>query len=145
MQQVKFEVQTSLQTLRSAEARLASAAASRASSEQLYSSEQRRFENGTSTMFLVLQRQQELVAARARELQAQTDLNKAISEFQRSTGNTFLAHNISVQDDGVTTTQLQITHPAPADTDRTGHLPSQPRISPAITRPGESNSLTAIP
>jgi len=145
MQQVKFEVQTSLQTLRSAEARLASAAASRASGEQLYSSEQRRLENGTSTMFLVLQRQQELVAARARELQAQTDLNKAISEFQRSTGNTFLAHNISVQDDGVTTTQLHITHPAPADTDKTGYLPSQPRISPAITRTGESNSLTVIP
>lgn len=101
IQQVKFEVQTSLQALRSAEARLASAAASRSSSEQLYESEQRRLQNGTSTVFLVLQRQQELVAARGRELQAQTDLNKAIANFHRSTGNTLQTHDITIKDDAI--------------------------------------------
>jgi hypothetical protein len=44
----------------------------------------------------VLQRQTELLAARGRELQAQTDLNRAISEFQRSTGTTLSANNVSV-------------------------------------------------
>jgi outer membrane protein TolC len=146
IQQIKFEVQTSLQALRSAEARLASAAASRASSEQLYESEQRRLQNGTSTVYLVLQRQQELVAARGRELQAQTDLNKAIAAFQRSTGNTFEAHNITVKDDGTTTvTQLRITRPAPADTDNSGHLPTQPRLTPPISRPALTNSLNSQP
>ena len=146
IQQVKFEVQTSLQSLRSSEARLASAAASRSSGEQLYASEQRRFENGTSTIFLVLQRQQELVAARARELQAQTDLNKAIADFQRATGNTFQSHNVTVIDDGTTPTkQLKINNPAPADTDGTGYLPNQPRVSPVIARSSQTNSLTAKP
>lgn len=147
MQQVKFEVQTSLQGLRSSEARLASAAASRSSGEQLYASEQRRFENGTSTIFLVLQRQQELVAARARELQAQTDLNKAIADFQRATGNTFQSHNITVEGDGTAPTkQLKIDTPAPADTDGgSGYFPAQPRISPVISRRAQANSLTAKP
>jgi HAE1 family hydrophobic/amphiphilic exporter-1 len=95
-QVVEAEVRNSLQALRSAEARLASAAASRASAEQLSESEQRQFRAGTTTFYLVLQRQTELLAARGRELQAQTDLNRAISEFQRSTGTTLSANNVSV-------------------------------------------------
>jgi hypothetical protein len=43
-----------------------------------------------------LQRQNELIAARGRELQAQTDLNRAISEFHRATGNTLTVNNITV-------------------------------------------------
>lgn len=145
LQQVKFEVQTSLQSLRSSEARLASAAASRSSGEQLYASEQRRLENGTSTIFLVLQRQQELVAARARELQAQTDLNKAISDFQRATGNTFQAHNVTVRDDGTSSKQLKIDNPAASDTDNSGYLPSQPRVSPIVSRSAQTGVLRIQP
>ncbi len=40
----------------------------------------------------------ELLAARGRELQAQTDLNKAISAFQRATGTTLSANNVDVTD-----------------------------------------------
>jgi hypothetical protein len=80
----------------SAEARLASALAARQSAEQLYESEQRQFRAGTTTFYLVLQRQTELLSARGRELQSQTDLNKAISEFQRSTGTTLSANNVTV-------------------------------------------------
>jgi outer membrane protein TolC len=47
---------------------------------------------------LVLQRQTELLNARGRELQAQTDLNKAISEFRRATGTTLSTNNVSVTD-----------------------------------------------
>lgn len=93
---IEAEVRNSLQALRSAEARLASALASRQSAEQLYESEQRQFRAGTTTFYLVLQRQTELLAARGRELQSQTDLNKAISEFQRATGTTLSANNVSV-------------------------------------------------
>lgn len=94
------EVRNALQALRSSEARLASALASRQSAEQLYDSEQRQFRAGTTTFYLVLQRQTELLVARSRELQAQTDLNKAISEFQRSTGTTLTANNVTVSDGG---------------------------------------------
>jgi len=93
---IEAQVRNSLQALRSAEARLASALSARTSAEQLFASEQRQFRAGTTTFYLVLQRQTELLAARGRELQAQTDLNKAISEFQRSTGTTLSANNVSV-------------------------------------------------
>jgi len=96
-QLIEADVRNTTQTLRSAEARLASAAASRASAEQLFESEQRQFRAGTSTVFLVLQRQTELLTARSRELQAQTDLNKAISNFRRATGNTLDANNIDMK------------------------------------------------
>jgi outer membrane protein TolC len=64
-----------------------------------YSSEQRKFRAGTTTVFLVLQRQTDLLAARGRELQAQTDLNKAISQLQRATGNTLGANHVSIRTD----------------------------------------------
>jgi len=54
-----------------------------------------------STVFLVLQRQTDLVTARGRELEMQTDLNKAIAEFQRATGNTFRYRNVAVISDAL--------------------------------------------
>ncbi len=96
---IEADVRNATQSLRSAESRLASAAATRSSAEQQYESEQRQFKAGTSTVFLVLQRQNELLAARGRELQAQTDLNKAIADFQRATGNTLAANNVAVRTD----------------------------------------------
>jgi HAE1 family hydrophobic/amphiphilic exporter-1 len=103
---IEAEVRNALQALRSAEARLASALAARISAEKLYESEQRQFRGGITTFYLVLQRQTELFAARGRELQAQTDLNKAISEFQRATGTTLAANNVSVSEG----TTLKILH-----------------------------------
>jgi HAE1 family hydrophobic/amphiphilic exporter-1 len=95
-QTIESEVRNALQALRSAEARLQAAAAAREAAEQLYASEQRQFRAGTTTLYLVLQRQTELLAARGRELQAQTDLNRAISEFHRATGTTLTTNNITV-------------------------------------------------
>jgi HAE1 family hydrophobic/amphiphilic exporter-1 len=110
---IEADVRNTTQTLRSAEARLAAAAAARASTEQQYESEQRQFRAGTTTVFLVLQRQNELLAARGRELQAQTDLNKAIAEFQRATGNTLEANRVAVRSD-TPTRELEIRSDAPA-------------------------------
>jgi HAE1 family hydrophobic/amphiphilic exporter-1 len=98
-QLIEADVRNATQSLRSAEARLAAAAAARSSSEQQYESEQRQLRAGTTTVFLVLQRQTELLAARGRELQAQTDLNKAIALFQHATGNTLTANNVAVRTD----------------------------------------------
>lgn len=98
-QTIEADVRNALQSLRSAEARLQAAAATRASTEQLYESEQRQFKAGTTTVFLVFQRQNELIAARGRELQAQTDLNKAISVFQRATGTTLSANSVEITKD----------------------------------------------
>jgi len=95
-QVIEAEVRNSIQALRSAEARLASAAAARESAEQLAASEDRQFKAGTTTFYLVQQRQNALLIARSLELRAQTDLNKAISEYQRATGTTLSANNVTV-------------------------------------------------
>lgn len=110
-QLIEAEVRNASQAVRSAEARLAAAAAARSSAEQQYASEQRKFQAGRSTVFLVLERQTSLVTSRGRELQAQTDLNKSIADFQRATGNTLQSNNVSVRTD-TPTRQLQIERPA---------------------------------
>jgi HAE1 family hydrophobic/amphiphilic exporter-1 len=110
-QLIEADVRNSLQAVRSAEARLASAAASRSSAEQQYASEQRQLRAGTTTVFLVLQRQTELLAARAAELQAQTDLNKSVSALNRATGSTLQANNVAVRTDSALP-QLEPAGPA---------------------------------
>jgi outer membrane protein TolC len=123
-QLIEADVRNSLQAVRSAEARLASAAATRSSAEQQYESEQRQFRAGTTTVFLVLQRQTDLLAARARELQAQTDLNKAISAFQRATGRTLEANQISIRTDTPMRELEQSTGSTETSSTNTGGTPN---------------------
>jgi outer membrane protein TolC len=118
-QLIEADVRNSVQAVRSAEARLAAAAASRASAEQQYESQQRQFRAGTTTVFLVLQAQTALLAARAGELQAQTALNKAISQLQHATGNTLEANNVAVRTDGPAR-GLEIREPQSSDSVTTG-------------------------
>lgn len=96
-QLIQVEVRNALQVVRSAEARLRSAGIAREASEQQYQSEQRKLDAGQSTVFLVLERQTALTTARGNELRAQTDLNKAVAELQRATGNALTTHNIVVR------------------------------------------------
>ncbi len=96
-QLIQVDVRNSLQVVRTAESRLRAAAAARAANEQQYASEQRRFDAGQSTLFLVLERQTALTTARGNELRAQTDLNKAIAELQRSIGNSLEANHVVVR------------------------------------------------
>jgi len=79
-------VRNALQAYQSALARLSAARAARQTSEAVLASEQRRFRAGESTTYLVLQREIAVANNRALELQAQTDLNKAVVEIQRATG-----------------------------------------------------------
>jgi HAE1 family hydrophobic/amphiphilic exporter-1 len=95
-QLIQVDVRNALQVVRTAESRLRAAAAAREASEQQYTSEQRRFDAGQSTLFLVLERQTALTTARGNELRAQTDLNKSIAELQRATGNAMQANNVVV-------------------------------------------------
>lgn len=95
-QLIEAEVRNALQALRSAESRLTSATAARNAAEELSASEQRQFRAGTTTFYLVAQRQTELLAAKGRELQAQTDLNIAISTFHRALGKTLTVNNVTV-------------------------------------------------
>ncbi|MBC7910463.1 MAG: TolC family protein [Pyrinomonadaceae bacterium] len=96
-QLIQVDVRNALQIVRTVESRLRAAAAARNASEQQYASEQRRFDAGQSTLFLVLERQTALTTARGNELRAQTDLNKAIAELQRATGNSLQANDVIVR------------------------------------------------
>jgi outer membrane protein TolC len=96
-QEIEAEVRDSLQALRSSEARLAAAAAARETAEQQYQSERRKFQSGMSTAYMVSQRQIDLINAKGRELQAQTDLNKSVADFRRATGSTLQTHNVALR------------------------------------------------
>ena len=96
-QNIQVDVRNALQAMRSSEARLRAAIATRAANEQQFASEQRKLEAGQSTVFLVLERQNTLTEARGLELKAQTDLNKAIADLQRATGNALRVNSIVVR------------------------------------------------
>jgi outer membrane protein len=96
-QAIQVDVRNALQIVRSAGARLRAAAANRSASEQHYESEKRKLDAGQSTVFLVLDRQTALTTARGNELRAQTDLNKAIADLQRATGNALNVNSIVVR------------------------------------------------
>lgn len=93
-QAIQVDVRNALQLIRTAQARLRAAAIARENGEKQYESEQRKLDAGQSTVFLVLERQTALTNARGNELRAQTELNKAIAELQRATGNSLRANNI---------------------------------------------------
>jgi len=93
-QRVVFEVRNAYQGYQTAVARLNAATQARTAAAEVYASEQRKFRNGASTTFLVLQRQIELVQAQGRELSAQTALNKAVVELQRVDGSILGANDV---------------------------------------------------
>jgi HAE1 family hydrophobic/amphiphilic exporter-1 len=85
---IEADVRNSLQGASSAQARYAASIVARQSAEEQYASEERQFQSGTSTVFLVLQRQTDLIAARTREVRAQADLAVAAANLDRATAST---------------------------------------------------------
>ena len=97
-QRVEREVRNALQVVQSARQKVEAAKAAREASEVQLQSEQRRFEAGLSTTYFVLERQNALSEARAREIATLTEFNKAVSELQRFVGVTLSANAIDVSD-----------------------------------------------
>jgi HAE1 family hydrophobic/amphiphilic exporter-1 len=124
LQRVRSEAVNAIQTLRETQYRLAAASAARDAAARVLLSEQRRFTAGTSTTFLVLQRQLDLADNEGRELNAQTALNKAVVELNAVAGTNFADYNIDVQNVGTTT--LNMTSP----TTSVLPLPPDAQVSP---------------
>jgi HAE1 family hydrophobic/amphiphilic exporter-1 len=93
---IQSEARNALQTYRSARSRAIASAAARQAAEQVAASELRKFKAGSSTTFLVLQRQVELANQRGRELQAQTDVAKALVELDRVSGALLMRNGVDV-------------------------------------------------
>ncbi|HEY0429070.1 MAG TPA: TolC family protein [Pyrinomonadaceae bacterium] len=96
-QNIQVDVRNALQAVRTSEARLRAASVSRENSQKQYESEQRKLDAGQSDVYKVLERQTALMNARSSELRAQTELNKAIADLQRATGNSLKANNVEAR------------------------------------------------
>lgn len=93
-QQIQAEVRSAVQSLASNKKGLESARIALHSAREQYESEQRKFRAGTSTMFLVLQRQTTLVSAQSSELRARLELAKTVVDLDRATGRTLKTHSV---------------------------------------------------
>jgi HAE1 family hydrophobic/amphiphilic exporter-1 len=94
---IESDVRDTMQAMQSSKVKLGAAVLARQSSEEQYQSELRKFQEGTSTVFLVLQRQTAMIEARNAELRSQTDLSKAIADFERATTRVLAKRSISLQ------------------------------------------------
>ena len=94
---VEADVRNALQAATASRARLDAAGIARQSAEEQYASEQRQFQAGTSSVFLVLQRQTDLITARNREVRAHADFAEALANLDRATASTIEARGIKLQ------------------------------------------------
>jgi outer membrane protein TolC len=94
---IEAEVRNALQAVESARAGRDAALQARSLAEQQYASEQRRFDAGTSTVFLVLQRQTAMIATRTQYARAEADQRRSLAELQHATGQTLTANQITVR------------------------------------------------
>jgi len=97
-QAVEMDVRNAAQSVDTAQKRVVASRQARESAEQQLNGEQKLYEVGRSTTFLLLQRQNELTSARTSELQAQTDYNKALADLQRATAATLRINNVVVSE-----------------------------------------------
>jgi outer membrane protein TolC len=95
-ERITYEVRNAVQAYQASLARLFAARQAREASAEVLASEERKFRNGESTTFLVSQRQVEFVQNEGLELQAQTDLNKAVVELQRVDGSILSQNGVSL-------------------------------------------------
>jgi HAE1 family hydrophobic/amphiphilic exporter-1 len=94
---VEADVRNALQAADSNRARWEASGIARRSAEEQYASEQRQFQAGTSSVFLVLQRQTDLISARNREARASADYAEALANLDRATARTIEARGIQLK------------------------------------------------
>ncbi len=94
---IEVDVRNSAQAVETARLRVLSAREARANAELQLEGEQRLYQVGRSTTFLLFQRQNALTNARNAELRAETDYNKALAGLQRATSSTLRANNVVVE------------------------------------------------
>jgi HAE1 family hydrophobic/amphiphilic exporter-1 len=94
---IEVDVRNAAQAVESARQRVLSAREARINAETQLEGEQRLYQVGRSTTFLLFQRENALANARASELRAETDYNKALADLQRATSTTLRVNNVVVE------------------------------------------------
>ena len=95
-QTIEVDVRNAAQAVETSRQRVLSAREARVNAELQLEGEQRLYQVGRSTTFLLFQRENALANARASELRAETDYNKALADLQRATSTTLRANNVVV-------------------------------------------------
>ncbi len=93
-QNIAVEVRTAARAVDEFAQTIAATRAARDAAERNVEAERKRYENGMTTNFQVLEVQQQLSDARVRELQAIVGYNNAVSAFHRAVGDILDVHNI---------------------------------------------------
>ncbi|MDP9360867.1 MAG: TolC family protein [Acidobacteriota bacterium] len=97
-QNIDIDVRTAARAIDTAAKDIAATGTAREAAEENVNAERKRYENGMTTLFQVLQIQQQLSDARARELQALVGYNKAIAAYHRAVGDLLDTRNITVDE-----------------------------------------------
>lgn len=96
-QGIEAQVRSALQSLETARQRIVAAEAGEKAAQEKYESEVRLFQTGESTNFLVLTRQNDLLGARRRAVEAVLELNKAVARHDQSLGTTLEERQIKLK------------------------------------------------
>lgn len=97
-QNIAVEVRLAARTVDEFARSIDATRAAREAAEKNLDAERKRYENGMTTNFQVLEVQQQLSDARVRELQAVVGFNKAVAAFHRAVGDILETHNIRVEE-----------------------------------------------
>jgi outer membrane protein TolC len=100
-QNIALEVRQTARAIDTSARNITAARTAREAAEQNLEAERRRYENGMTTNFQVLQVQQQLSDARARELQALVGYNKAVTAYHRAVGDLLDVRNIRVEEERI--------------------------------------------
>ena len=95
-QNIAVEVRSAARAVDTYAQTIAATRAAREAAERNVEAERKRYENGMTTNFQVLEVQQQLSDARVRELQAIVGYQKAVALFHRAVGDILQVHSISV-------------------------------------------------
>lgn len=95
-QSILVEVRNAVQAVETARQRVLTARRAQQNAEIQLAGEQKLYDAGKSTTFLLFQRENTLTNAKNAEIRAETDYNKAIADLQRVTSTAFRENNITV-------------------------------------------------
>jgi outer membrane protein len=95
-QAIEVDVRNAAQAVEMTRRQVLSSRAARESAEVQLAGEEKRYQTGMSTIFIVFQFQNQLISARTAELRAQANYNQALANLQRTTSTTLRANNVVI-------------------------------------------------
>jgi len=102
MQQLKnaalLDVRNTYIALTQDRAQVAAASKARELQQQTFDAEQKKYQLGASTVYLVIQTQRDLISAQGTELRALANLAEAKANYERALGRTLEANHVSIAD-----------------------------------------------